>query len=473
MRFLAPRFLLSASASALALLLARPVLAQPLPPGPSPAPTLPPGKQLPPGGFTPIAPGGIQGRAGLAAAPSTAPEVWTFADPKAEPVNPTSARLTWQGRQGAGSYRVYRNDAFLTLVQSTAPLSFVDDTLTPGQLATYYIEAISQSQGPVKAVPRGALSDTPSLTVLETSRKKGAVTPTVDSPRDFGVTITDAQRRTVRATWSAPKWASSIQVLRDGTPLATVAGTATSFDAPAAVPGAHVYSLRALFAAAPSKPTFQSAPTEELRLQLSPFKIVAFGDSIMWGQGLAESAKFTSLTRDAIRSSLGVRRTPQRRRTAARRVRPAATPDLRAATTARPPPTDPVNEDELDRAMDRLAAGDRSAFDPLYVALHPRAVSVARRRLHDDALALDAAQESLIKVFSRASEFARGAHVLPWFYAVCANEIRAIERRRGVLATDATGHGFFANVTSGYMADFPSSSGTVAPPRCLSKNAMS
>ncbi len=84
--------------------------------------------------------------------------------------------------------------------------------------------------------------------------------------------------------------------------------------------------------------------------------------------------------------------------------------------------------------MDRLAIGDRSAFDPLYLALHPRAVSIARRRLRDEALALDAAQESMIRVFSRASEFARGAHVLPWFYAVCANEVRAIERRRGVLA---------------------------------------
>ena len=92
--------------------------------------------------------------------------------------------------------------------------------------------------------------------------------------------------------------------------------------------------------------------------------------------------------------------------------------------------------------MDRLAVGDRSAFDPLYLALHPRALSIARRRLHDEALAQDAAQESLIRVFSRASEFARGAHVLPWFYAVCANEVRAIERRRGVLtATDATSDG--------------------------------
>jgi len=84
--------------------------------------------------------------------------------------------------------------------------------------------------------------------------------------------------------------------------------------------------------------------------------------------------------------------------------------------------------------MERLAAGDRSAFDVLYEALHPRAVSVATRRLHDRALAADAAQSTLLQIFARASEFEPGAKVLPWFYAVCANEVRRVERKRGVSA---------------------------------------
>jgi RNA polymerase sigma-70 factor (ECF subfamily) len=98
-----------------------------------------------------------------------------------------------------------------------------------------------------------------------------------------------------------------------------------------------------------------------------------------------------------------------------------------------------VKEDELDRAMTRLAAGDRSAFDVLYEALHPRAVYVAKRRLRDPALALDAAQSTLLQIFARASEFEPGAKVLPWFYAVCANEVRRTERKRGATASSPEG----------------------------------
>ncbi len=81
--------------------------------------------------------------------------------------------------------------------------------------------------------------------------------------------------------------------------------------------------------------------------------------------------------------------------------------------------------------MARLADGDRSAFDPLFRVLHPRAVRLAKLRL-GDADALDAAQSALEKVFARASEFTPGRPVLPWFYAVAANEIHSSSRRAGV-----------------------------------------
>jgi RNA polymerase sigma factor (sigma-70 family) len=85
------------------------------------------------------------------------------------------------------------------------------------------------------------------------------------------------------------------------------------------------------------------------------------------------------------------------------------------------------DEDELDRTMARLADGEREAFDPLFRALHPRALRFARARLGPD-LAQDAAQAALVKVFARAGEFTPGAAVLPWFYAVVTNEIRAVAR---------------------------------------------
>jgi len=87
--------------------------------------------------------------------------------------------------------------------------------------------------------------------------------------------------------------------------------------------------------------------------------------------------------------------------------------------------------------MARLADGDRAAFDPLFRALHPRAVRLARLRLAD-ADALDAAQSALERVFARAGEFTAGRPALPWFYAVAANEVHAIARRAQASASRAS-----------------------------------
>jgi RNA polymerase sigma factor (sigma-70 family) len=89
---------------------------------------------------------------------------------------------------------------------------------------------------------------------------------------------------------------------------------------------------------------------------------------------------------------------------------------------------DPV-EDELDACMSRLAQGEREAFDPLFRALYPRAIRLMRVELPSDQAA-DAAQSALMRVFARAGEFEAGKPVLPWFYAILANELRT-ERRRG------------------------------------------
>lgn len=86
------------------------------------------------------------------------------------------------------------------------------------------------------------------------------------------------------------------------------------------------------------------------------------------------------------------------------------------------------SELELDRLMDRLADGDRDAFTPLFEALYPRALAVACRRL-DRSDAEDVAQRTMIAVFARAMEFTPGRPVLPWFYAIAANETHAIARR--------------------------------------------
>ncbi len=85
--------------------------------------------------------------------------------------------------------------------------------------------------------------------------------------------------------------------------------------------------------------------------------------------------------------------------------------------------------------MSRLAEGDRQAFAPLYEALRPRALRLARLRVGDDE-AGDIAQAALLRVFSRASEFTPGRACLPWFYAIVANEIRGSRRRSARVVLD-------------------------------------
>lgn len=86
------------------------------------------------------------------------------------------------------------------------------------------------------------------------------------------------------------------------------------------------------------------------------------------------------------------------------------------------------SEAALDALMARLSSGDRAAFEPLFRALSPRALRLARARLAPDR-ADDIAQAALLKVFAHASRFVPGRPVLPWFYAIVANEIRAARRQ--------------------------------------------
>lgn len=89
-----------------------------------------------------------------------------------------------------------------------------------------------------------------------------------------------------------------------------------------------------------------------------------------------------------------------------------------------------LGETELDALMSRLADGDRSAFEPLFRALHPRALGLARRKLPKSQRtdADEVAQRALVKLFANAGSFARGKPLLPWFYALVANELREARR---------------------------------------------
>lgn len=77
-----------------------------------------------------------------------------------------------------------------------------------------------------------------------------------------------------------------------------------------------------------------------------------------------------------------------------------------------------------------LADGDRAAFAPLYAALWPRVQAFCRRALDHEADGDDAAQESLVKIFERASEFDRERDATSWALGIAAWQCRTVRQRR-------------------------------------------
>lgn len=83
----------------------------------------------------------------------------------------------------------------------------------------------------------------------------------------------------------------------------------------------------------------------------------------------------------------------------------------------------PGGRASLQEELTALARGDRAAFDPLFRRLWPLLRGLAQRCL-PAAEAEDAAQEALLRVFSRASEFDPERDALAWVLGVASWQIR-------------------------------------------------
>jgi len=78
--------------------------------------------------------------------------------------------------------------------------------------------------------------------------------------------------------------------------------------------------------------------------------------------------------------------------------------------------------------MTALAAGDRQAFHPVFVSLWPLLKAFTSRHL-PPADAEDAAQQALVNVMSRATEYDPERDALPWALGIAAYEIRTARRK--------------------------------------------
>lgn len=87
-------------------------------------------------------------------------------------------------------------------------------------------------------------------------------------------------------------------------------------------------------------------------------------------------------------------------------------------------------ERELQALLVRLAQGDRSAFQPLFHSLWPLLRRFSTHLLGSAADGDDAAQQALLKVYSRSREYDPVRPALPWLLAIATNECRTLRKRR-------------------------------------------
>ncbi len=81
--------------------------------------------------------------------------------------------------------------------------------------------------------------------------------------------------------------------------------------------------------------------------------------------------------------------------------------------------------------MIRLADGDRTTFDFVYESTWPLVHSFSLKMIRQSNEAEDIAQQALLKVFSRASEFDRTRDALSWILGITAYECKtAIQKTR-------------------------------------------
>jgi RNA polymerase sigma-70 factor (ECF subfamily) len=82
-----------------------------------------------------------------------------------------------------------------------------------------------------------------------------------------------------------------------------------------------------------------------------------------------------------------------------------------------------------DRAMERYACGDETAFVELYDELAPRLYRFALRWTRSRSTAEDTVQQTLLQIHAARQRFVRGGAVLPWAYAIARRLLIDLGRR--------------------------------------------
>ena len=84
----------------------------------------------------------------------------------------------------------------------------------------------------------------------------------------------------------------------------------------------------------------------------------------------------------------------------------------------------------LDEQLQKLAAGDRTAFDPLYEETKGTVFYIALSILGDRSLAEDVMQNCYLKVLRYAGNYRAGTNAAAWIAKIAKNEAIDLRRKR-------------------------------------------
>ncbi len=105
---------------------------------------------------------------------------------------------------------------------------------------------------------------------------------------------------------------------------------------------------------------------------------------------------------------------------------------------------------KLDKHIQRLAAGDKNAFRPIYEATEKAVYYTALSILRERMLAEDAMQSAYLNVIKNASSYKDGTNAVAWIVKIARNEALNIKKRRSrETYIDAEENEFMLGVSDG------------------------
>jgi lysophospholipase L1-like esterase len=194
--------------------------------------------------------------------------------------SPISVSLGWKTVAGATGYTVLRNGVILSDLPVNAR-SFADNTVTPQTKYSYQLRADGLS-----LMVNGHSTGFP----LDSAAAQ--VEPPLPLPPPGLTAMLQAGNR-VQLTWTGRPEATAYQILRAGQTFTVAATAQNSFIDTNPGSGDVQYAIATVVhtAAGNDVPGY---PGPLLGIRLRPFNIVVAGDSVVWGQGLADANKFSS-----------------------------------------------------------------------------------------------------------------------------------------------------------------------------------